>query len=317
MFPHAAALPHVDSDVFITDGGLETTLIFGHGIDLPANAAFPLVMSTQGRARLEAYFTPFLETARRRGIGFVLDTPTWRANPDWGRIIGYDDARLDDVNRASVAFARHLARRFEAPRTRILVNGVVGPRGDGYQVERQMAPDEAAVYHGPQVRALVEAGADLIGATTMTTAEEAAGIVVAGRAAGAPVSVSFTVETDGRLPSGEGLLDAIDRVDTMTGGAAAFFMINCAHPSHFAPVLDETDPRTARIRGIRANASALSHAELDAAPALDAGDPRDLGLRYRRLRARLPGLTVLGGCCGTDHRHVEAICDACLPVVAV
>lgn len=294
-----------DRGIFLTDGGLETTLVFHEGIDLPFFAAFPLLDRPEGRRLLEEYFNRYLAIAERAGVGFLVDTPTWRANPDWGAKLGYGQEDLARVHRDGVAFARSAAARRPAVRT--MVSGVVGPRGDGYRADRAMTAEEAEAYHGPQVRAFAEAGADLAAAITMTNVPEAVGVARAARAAGIPAVVSVTVETDGRLPSGDALGEAVEAIDAATGGYPLFFMVNCAHPTHFEGVLGGA--WTERIGGVRANASTRSHAELDEATDLDAGDPLDLGRRYAELRRLLPRATVFGGCCGTDHRHVEAICD--------
>jgi S-methylmethionine-dependent homocysteine/selenocysteine methylase len=304
--------PH-DGAVFLTDGGLETTLVFLEGVDLPCFAAFPLLLSENGRLQLERYFEPYLRTARERQVGFILDTPTWRANPDWGERLGFSPQDLADVNRQAVAWAADLRTRHAGNSAGVMINGVVGPRGDGYQPGRQMTAHEAEDYHAPQIEAFREAGADLVSAITMNYAEEAIGIASAARAAGIPVVVSFTVETDGCLASCESLQLAIERTEGATGSAPAYYMINCAHPAHFEHLLADGAVWTSRIRGLRANASQKSHAELDESAELDPGDPADLGQRYRDLRGRLKNLSVLGGCCGTDHRHILAICEACLP----
>ena len=297
-------LPQLEDATFITDGGMETTLIFHEGLELPHFASFVLLDDEEGVRALREYFRPYVEIAREAGTGIVLDTPTWRANPDWGERLGYSPDALADVNRRGVRLLEEL--REEAPQ--IVICGCIGPRGDGYQVDETMTPEEAERYHSPQVEVFADTSADLVGALTMTYAEEATGIVRAARAAGIPVAVSFTVETDGRLPSGQPLREAIEQVDDETDGAAAYFMINCAHPTHFADVLEPGSPALERIRGLRANASTVSHAELDEAEELDEGDPVDLARRYAELRKRLPNLNVVGGCCGTDHRHIGEIC---------
>src|SRR3954469_7011127 len=173
----------------LTDGGIETSLLFHAGFDLPCFAAFPLLESADGRAAIRRYFAPFLALADRHGLPFVLDTVTWRANADWGARLGYDAAALAAANRAAVDFARELA----AGRADTIVNGAVGPRGDGYVTGERMSAEAAAAYHRPQIAALCAAGADRITAVTLTYPEEAIGIVQA--AAGQPVVVSFTVET--------------------------------------------------------------------------------------------------------------------------
>lgn len=289
----------------LTDGGLETVLTFHEGFELACFAAFPVIEEERGRDALRRYFESFLSAAQERGLPFVLDTPTWRANPDWGAQLGYDLGALAAVNRDAVAFVRELA----AGRPDVIINGALGPRGDGYVVGERMSADEATAYHAWQIGVLRDAGVDRVTALTLTYAEEAIGIVRAAVGAGVPVVASFTVETDGRLPSGDGVAEAIAAVDSVTGGAAEFFMLNCAHPTHIAAGLDGA-AALGRIGGLRVNASSLSHAELDEAEVLDEGDPVALALDNAALRASLPSVTMLGGCCGTDHRHVAAMAEA-------
>ena len=304
-------LPQLSGDrVFLTDGGLETSMIFHHGLDLPHFASFKLLEDEQGRAALREYFSRFLDVAREHDAGFIVDTATWRSNPDWAALLGYDAAALDRVNREAVAFARELREQHGETDAPILVDGVVGPRGDGYVAGEMMSAGDAQDYHAAQVRSFAEAGADMVSAITMTYAEEAIGIARAAAAAGIPVAISFTVETDGRLPSGQALGDAIAQVDRETGGSVAYYMVNCAHPSHFEHVLADGGAWLGRIAGLRANASTLSHAELDEAEELDEGDPEALGAGYAALRMHLRNVTVLGGCCGTDERHVAAVAAA-------
>ena len=296
-------MPTPGGSPFVSDGGLETDLIFQHGIDLPEFASFPLLDSEDGRGHLHEYFSGYAEVAARAGAGLALETPTWRANPDWGIRLGYDPAELDRVNRASVDFLRQIAAHRRELRD-IVVAGVIGPRGDGYVPDSAAAPEVAAGYHRAQVESFAAAGADYVHAMTMTTAGEAAGIVAAANAAAMPVVISFTVETDGRLPDGSRLADAIERVDGT--GDVAFFGVNCAHPDHIAPALTGGGWQ-ARIVALRPNASTKSHAELDAAESLDEGNLPELVDSLARLRERLPNVAVIGGCCGTDVRHVAAL----------
>jgi homocysteine S-methyltransferase len=301
------ALPQLTRDrLFLADGGLETTLVFHQGIDLPAFAAFPLLDDPAGRAALTEYFMPYLELARERGAGFILDTPTWRASADWGPELGYDAAGLERINRDAVTFAQELRSVAGETPAPILVDGVVGPRGDGYVPGALMTPAQAQAYHATQIGAFAAAGADMVSAITMNYVEEAIGITRAAVAAGLPVVISFTVETDGRLPSGQTLPAAIAQVDAATDRAPAYYMVNCAHPSHFSDVVSGARGWTERIGGLRVNASSKSHAELDEATELDEGDPAALRREHGALLAHLPNVTVLGGCCGTDARHVAA-----------
>jgi S-methylmethionine-dependent homocysteine/selenocysteine methylase len=304
-------LPQLDGGLFLTDGGLETTLIFHEGWDLPRFEAFVLLDSDRGRKALSDYFDRYVPMAIGAGAGFILESPTWRANPDWGAKVGYSKDALARNNRAAIEFLLALRDRYETRGSPMVVSGAIGPRGDGYEPGTVMSPDEAASYHGFQIGVLRDAGADLVSAFTMTNANEAQGIALAARHANMPCVISFTVETDGRLPSGETLAYAIGKVDAATGNGPAYYMINCAHPTHFDHVLDAGGGWKKRIRGIRANSSRCSHAELDNAPELDIGDPLELGGQYAELLRRFPHINVLGGCCGTDHRHVDCITTAC------
>ena len=298
-------LPQLAGEVFITDGGMETTLIFENGLELPHFASFVLLDDQQGLEALRNYYASYLTLAHEQGVGIILDTPTWRANPDWGNRLGYSAADLEDVNRRGVALLEELRLETDGDPP-LVISGCLGPRGDGYLVDAVMGPDEAQRYHTPQIRTFAETSADLVTALTLTYADEAIGVVRAARDAGIPAVISFTVETDGRLPDGHSLGEAIEAVDEATDESAAYFMLNCAHPTHFEGVLE--GPWMERLRGLRANASSKSHAELDEATELDSGDPVELAAQYATLRSRIPHLTVVGGCCGTDQRHVREIC---------
>jgi homocysteine S-methyltransferase len=301
------ALPQLSGELYVTDGGLETDLIFNRGVDLPEFAAFVLLDDKRGMEAVTDYYDGFHDIARERRAGFILDTPTWRANRDWGERLGYDRARLADANKRWVEVMYGL-RKHWGRETPIVLDGLIGPRGDGYVPGEQMSADEAAEYHGEQIATFAQTPVEMVTAMTVNYAEEAVGVARATVAHGLPSVISFTVETDGRLPTGQPLGEAIDQVDSETDAAPAYFMVNCAHPSHFEHVLDGNGWRE-RIRGVRANSSKMSHAELDEAEELDPGDPAELADGYERLRERLPNLSILGGCCGTDHRHVRAVSD--------
>jgi S-methylmethionine-dependent homocysteine/selenocysteine methylase len=302
---YRTALPQLDGDLFLTDGGIETTLIFHQGLDLPSFAAFVLLEDEQGIEELRRYYAPYLELARETGAGFVLETPTWRASPRWGADLGYSNEQLDALNRRAI----ELMEELRGDSQRFVISGCIGPQDDGYKPAATLTADEARDYHSTQIATFADTAADMVTALTMTYVEEAIGVARAAAAAGIPAAISFTVETDGRLPSGQGLGEAIEQVEAETEAAPAYYMINCAHPAHFDAVL-EGEGWAERIRGLRANASMKSHAELDEADDLDPGDPADLGARHAALRAKLPRVNVLGGCCGTDHRHVSEICRA-------
>jgi S-methylmethionine-dependent homocysteine/selenocysteine methylase len=303
----ARRLPHQTNRMFLTDGGIETSLIFDEGIELPHFAAFDLLRRPDGRPALERYYARYLAIAAGGRFGFVLESPTWRANPDWAARLGYSDEALAAANADAIEVMQGLRAVHERPKTPIVISGCVGPRGDGYVAGEQMSIEDAQAYHTAQVRAMVGAGCDIVTAVTMTNVPEAIGIVRAAHRHGVPSVISFTVETDGRLPSGLTIEAAIAEVDRATGRGPAYYMINCAHPTHFARVLDERAAWTRRLGGLRANASCRSHAELNDSAELDRGNPGQLAADYGLLLERLPHLRVFGGCCGTDHQHVGAI----------
>jgi len=303
-------LPQLGDELFLTDGGIETTLIFHEGRDLPLFAAFDLLKDDEGTEALRSYFLPYAALARERGVGFILESPTWRASPRWATELGYSSQQLDELNRKAISLMEDIREQYESATTPIVISGCIGPQDDGYNPSEQLSASAAADYHSAQIGSFSESAADMVTALTMTYVDEAVGVTQAATATDLPVAISFTVETDGRLPSGQPLGEAIQQVDDETDRGPAYYMINCAHPTHFERVLDAGEPWQDRIRGLRANASTKSHAELDEATELDAGDPPDLGARHAQLADKLPKLSVLGGCCGTDHRHVSAIRDA-------
>ncbi len=315
MAKYRAELPQLGDQPFLTDSGLETTLIFHEGVELPLMASITLHASEAGERRLRDYFVRHIEIARARKAGFVLESASWRASPDWGDKLGLSRAQLIDLNRRSIALLEGLRREFETAQCPMPISGNIGPRGDGYFPDQMMTGEQARDYHSFQAELFADTQADLISAFTMTHSGEAVGVALAAKRAGMPVVISFTTEIDGRLPSGETLREAIEKTDDATAGAPAYYMINCAHPTHFEGALERGEAWVARIRGLRANSSMRSHAELDNSPDLDVGDPVDLGRRYAHLRGTLgTRFNILGGCCGTDHRHVAAIAAACLPV---
>lgn len=308
MSKYRNRLPQLKDQLFMTDGGLETTLIFHDNVDLPFFAAFDLLKDDKGTAILHRYYTRYAELARSHGVGLVLEAPTWRANPDWGEKLGYDAMTLADANRKAISLLLNIRALHETPETRIVISGNLGPRGDGYKPSACMSAQEACTYHLPQIETFAQTDADMVAAFTMNYIDEAIGIAHAAKACAMPLALSFTLETDGSLPAGDTLEAAIRRTDEESGGYPLYYMINCAHPTHFESILRGNGDWLQRIRGLRANASRRSHAELDESTDLDAGDAEELGMLYGALQATLPQLSVVGGCCGTDHRHVDAIC---------
>lgn len=308
MAKYRDSLPQLKNKPFLTDGGLETTLIFHQDIELPNFAAFDLLETSEGEEHLTDYYRRHAAIAVDNEIGFILESPTWRASPDWGKLMGYTDAALDATNRRAIEMMEQLREDLETPTSPMVISGCVGPRGDGYNPDFFMTAEAARNYHSQQIRSFSGSAADMVTAMTISYPVEAIGIVQAAEEAGMPVVISFTVETDGKLPNGQSIQEAIEQVDAATNSTVIYFMINCAHPTHFDKELVGNEPWIHRIKGLRANASCKSHAELDQSPDLDDGDPLELGNQYRAFKQELTQLNVFGGCCGTDHRHIKAIC---------
>ncbi|MCK5369357.1 MAG: homocysteine S-methyltransferase family protein [Cyclobacteriaceae bacterium] len=309
MAKYRTDLPQLTQSTFMTDGGLETTLIFNQGIDLPHFASFDQLKNVEGRKILKDYYQTYLDISKHRCGGFILEAPTWRANPDWAKKIGYSLESLDRINRVAIQELEDIRGNYEHEDFRMPISGCIGPRGDGYSPENLMSRTQAEEYHAFQIRIFADTNADLVSAMTLNYNDEAVGIVKAAKNNDIPVVISYTVETDGRLPSGESLDQVITSLDKITDNYTSYFMINCAHPSHFSYALQSNSAWTSRIKGIRANASVKSHAELDESETLDEGNKEELALGYKNLKSLLPNLNIIGGCCGTDHTHMEKICE--------
>lgn len=301
---------------FLTDGGFETWLFFQQGFEAPEFAAIVLMNDEGARQAMHRYFDGFLTMAASARTGFVLDTNTWRGCTGWGPALDKSASEMLRLTMDAVYFAKELRNGWGSRVSPILLNGVVGPAGDGYAPGEVPDVGLAREMHRPQIDCFAHEGVDMVSATTMTNTSEAIGITQVAVDVGLPVVVSFTVETDGSLPTGEPLGEAIDRVDAATGHAPIYYMVNCAHPDHFLDALKTGEDWVGRIGGIRANASRLSHAELDLAEHLDDGDPEEFGTLYSKISDLLPNLLVVGGCCGTDHRHVGCVSNHLFTKVA-
>lgn len=315
MATYRTALPQLSSvSPFMADGGIETTLIFRMGIDLPEFAAFVLLDSDSGEETLRDYYGSYARLARQYRMGLVLDSATWRANQDWGAKLGLAPTRLAEINRQSIALLEEVRSANETDSSPMVISGSIGPRGDGYFPTSAMTATQARDYHREQIEIFTGTQADMVTAFTMNYVEEALGITLAAQALDMPAVLSFTVETNGMLPSGQTLQEAIEQVDAQSGAYPLYYMINCAHPTHFLPALPAQASWLARLGGVRANASMKSHAELDQATELDEGNPEELARQYRDVANHVPKLRVVGGCCGTDERHIEELCKVFAPI---
>jgi len=306
------------SQRLLTGGGIETYLLFIQNLELREFCGFELYMQPEELRRAEeAFLRPTADAALESGCDLLVDAMTWRAQTDYLRALGYDDALLETINQDAVRWVRGFIERWRssnpgAQETTLFVSGDVGPRGDGYRVEGEIPIEAALAYHKRQIDALASAGADVIAALTMTNVNESIAIVRAARESGLPCIVSPTVETDGRTPEGISLGSFIERVDAATEAAPLFYMVNCAHPSHLDATLRSAKQRKEgwldRFEGLRANASCKSHEELDNSTEIDRGDPAALASELVGLSKEY-GLRLLGGCCGTDSEHIRAIAE--------
>lgn len=310
MSKYRHQLPLKSGTPFITDAGLETELVFREGYDLPEFASFPLLSSKKGRSDIRDYYQHYIAIAERQHTGLVLEAPTWRANTDWGDKLGYSTAELAIFNQQAIDFLVQLRNKAQLTQP-CVISGCIGPRYDGYDPQHYMSANESEQYHTTQIEALSDTQADLVTALTMTSINEALGITRAAKKLNMPVVISFTTETNGKLPSGESLQNAIETIDKETYAYPFYYMINCAHPTHFQSELQNESMWLKRIGGVRANASCKSHAELDESTELDSGDPKELGQQYKALQSRLTNMHVIGGCCGTNHQHVHEMAQAC------
>lgn len=310
MSKYRGELPQLKGKTLLTDGGLETTLVFHDGMDLPCFAAYVLLETHEGTERLKDYLRTYANIALENGVGFVLEAPTWRASKNWGGQIGHDANDLDRLNRKAIDVLREIRDEFDSEEAPFVISGQIGPEGDGYSPDGFLTAEEAESYHSAQINTFAGTDADMVSALTMTYANEAIGVARAAKKAGIPCVISFTLETDGNLPSGQALGDAIAEVDAATDSYPVYYMINCAHPTHFSDAIQAGEEWTKRIGSIRANASKMSHEELDNCEELDEGNPKELSQDYLGLKAKLPTVRVIGGCCGTDDRHIAEIAKA-------
>lgn len=312
----------LEQHTFLTFGGNETYLLFLQGYPLREFCAFEVTQDEPAWLAMERELLgPIADAAAESGLGLIADCFVWRASPDYVSRLGFGAQGVGEVNARAVARTRRFIEDWRAAKESrrscpVLVSGDVGPRGDGYALGDggAIGVEAAYDYHAPQIEALAKAGVDLVVALTMTSKSETVGLLRAAARAGLPVVVSPTLETDGRLPDGSGLGELVDGVDGATGGQPVGYMVNCVHPTHVTPALrvaaDGDAPWLARLKGLRANASTKSHAELDDSTELDRGDPSRLAREIEALR-RDYSLSIVGGCCGTDAAHLRAIAEAC------
>lgn len=299
-------LPHETQDLFLTDGGTETWLMYKRGFELPEFSAFHLLNDPDATDAIRTYYQAFANVALELGTGFIFDSLTYRASRDWGVLLGYSVEDLKKMNQRCLSLYREIASETGLPEANCVYSGCIGPKGDAYKRNEGLTQDIAEEYHSEQIETFVSAGADIVTALTLNSTDEAIGIARAANSAGIPSVISFTLEKNRCLRSGETLAEAIGKVDSATGEAPASYMINCSHPVDFSPALMD-EPWVKRVRGIRANASSLEKGTLCQLGHLEEGDPEELAGQYADLKSSYPHMNVFGGCCGTDEVHIRKI----------
>jgi len=309
MSTQRSALPNETNRLFLTDGGTETWLIHKRGLELPYFSSFHLLNDARATEEIRSYYRSFADIAVEHGTAFIFDSLTYRASTDWGELLGYSAGALAEMNLMALELYREVAHESGLADSDAIISGCIGPKGDAYEQNAALAADGAQEYHQVQVDTFKSGDVDIVTALSLSSSQEAIGIVRAAQAAGLQSAISFMVEKDHCLQSGESLQTAIETVDRATGAAAAYFMVNCAHPIDFGPAL--TDGKwVSRVHGIRANSSKQEHSLLNTLGHLDEGNPEELAGEYASLKSRYPDMNVFGGCCGTDFTHVRQISSA-------
>ena len=295
--------------IYLTEGGQETEIMYRHGHELPEFAMYPLLDSPMAMADLKAMYCRVLNVAAANGFVAMISGLDYRASPDWGHKLGYSRSALADALMQSIEFLLDVAMPYQALGHKVLIGGMLGPRGDAYSLNRTITADESEDYHSFQLEVLKRANVDFVSAMTFNSIPEALGVSRASSRAELPLSMGFMLDSNHRLKSGISLKEAIEAVDSEAGNARPdFYGINCSHPLEFEPAL-ETGEWILRLRSLRPNASAKEKMDLCQLGHLEEGDPLDLGQRMGSLAQRFPHIDIFGGCCGTWDKHLDEIAD--------
>ena len=299
--------PRLEGKFYLTEGGTETEVMYKWGFDLPEFAMFPLLDDPEADTVIRNMYRRYLDVAAEQGVGVLLNGHDYRASPDWGAKLGYSAEGLQQMQRRTIQFLDEMRAEYADRVTDVYIAACIGPRGDAYGTGGEITADEAEDYHSVQLHNLDGTAADMAVAATFNNIPEAIGVIRAAKGAGMPIGVSLTLTPEGRLRSGPTLREAVETVDEVTAGAAAWFGTNCSHPLEFEPAIADAGPWLDRLRYIRPNAAKMDKIALCSLGHLEDGDPEELGEQMGDVVRRLPRADIIGGCCGTDERHLSEI----------
>jgi homocysteine S-methyltransferase len=300
----------LQAPIILTEGSVIERLRRDSAISLdPWIENSGLVYTEAGRASLSKIYRQYLEIGRKARLPMMLFTPTWRANAERVRKAGIAGRR---VNADATEFLRALVADYEDYAENVLVGGLIGCRGDAYRAIDALTRAEAREFHGSQLEELAAAGVTFLCAATLPARSEAEGIATAMAETGLPYALSFVVTGEATLLDGTPFAAVISSIDSMAAPPPAFYMVNCVHPSVFrkcaARMAMESPVQSRRVVGLQANTSPRAPGELDGSSVLLTEDPDRLAEAMVRLHNDF-GLRILGGCCGTDDRHIARLAE--------
>lgn len=293
---------------YMCEGGTETEVMYKHGFSFPHFAVFELLKDTKAVAALKRMYQDYFEVVAKHNMSALVGGLDYRASPDWGALLGYSAEGLADINHQSIEFLRNIAVDYSNNIENILIQGLIGPRGDAYETNHSITEAEAQDYHSVQLQTLKSANVDLATAMTFNNVPESIGVARAAVEADVPLCISLSLDGSSNLNSGPSLAEAITTIDAATDSSVAFFMINCVHPLEYEPALADEQWIT-RIRGVRPNASVMDKLSLCTIGHLEAGNPTELGKQMGDLMQRYPHMDICGGCCGTWDTHLDQIAE--------
>ena len=297
---------------YLTESGTETEIMYKYGFELPHFAMFPLLDNPDAVSTMREIFRSYLEVVAKHGMCALMGGLDYRASPDWGELLGYSPQGLAEANHQSIDFLREIAKEYSSDIPEILIQGLIGPRGDAYERNETITEDEAEDYHSVQLETLKEADVDLALAITFNNIPESIGVARAAAKIGVPLGISLSLDSTSKLNSGPSLAEAIDTIEAETNRSPEFYSINCSHPVEYEPAIEPGD-WIHRVRGVRPNASKMEKIALCQIGHLEDGDPVELGELCGDLARRYPHMDIWGGCCGTWNTHLDEIAKNILP----